>query len=257
MMSFASFFVGGWIVALAAGLVIARWFVWRERRSGGHGTDEKRTGTPIELRAALLAASATALEDGQPVLSAPVFLLGALGYPRVASALQAQGVAIGALRERLRRELAPRGEVPPGQWKYDAELVAAMHANQPYAIHQGDPLFGWAATLLEARGVRLDRNTPRVVEGVFVRIANDEKTTMEFVTNVLEEELSVPREAARFLMYAVHLGALGQVQVMSREDAETAKARIEARARAAGYPLRVDVFESSDEPGGWERAVPA
>jgi ATP-dependent Clp protease adapter protein ClpS len=80
---------------------------------------------------------------------------------------------------------------------------------------------------------------------------------MAFVTQALEEELAVPHEAAIFIMYAVHYGALGQVQVLSREDAETAKARIESRARAKGFPLRVDVFVTADEPGGWEHSVPA
>lgn len=254
MMSFASLFVGGWLVALAAGLVVARWFAWRERRSPG---GEKPPDTQLELHAALLATATVAIEEGQSMFTAPVFLLAALGYARIASALRAQGVAIGALRERLRRELAPRAAERPREWKYDEELLAAMRVNQPHAMHQGDPLFAWAATLLESRGVRLDRSTPRLVEGVFVRLANDDKTTMAFVVQVLEEELAVPREAAHFLMRAVHLGALGQVQVMSREDADTAKSRIESRARAAGYPLRVDVFESSDDPGGWERAVPA
>ena len=77
-----------------------------------------------------------------------------------------------------------------------------------------------------------------------VLLLNDDYTTMNFVTDVLETVFQKsPAEAYRIMMQ-VHVNGSGLAGVYPWEVAETKVATVTTMARDAGYPLRAALEEA-------------
>lgn len=88
-----------------------------------------------------------------------------------------------------------------------------------------------AATL---QRVRIEE--PRHYKVIF---HNDDFTTMEFVTEVLQKVFSKPVDQAVTLMMKVHREGQATVGIYSYDVAMTKASMATAMARQAGFPLRV------------------
>ena len=76
-----------------------------------------------------------------------------------------------------------------------------------------------------------------------VILHNDDYTTMEFVTDVLETIFNKsPAEAYRVMMH-VHQKGAGVAGVYPFEVAETKVAEVHDQAKEAGHPLRASIEE--------------
>jgi ATP-dependent Clp protease adaptor protein ClpS len=92
--------------------------------------------------------------------------------------------------------------------------------------------------VLERRGTRAQ--LPRLYK---VLLHNDDYTTMEFVTGVLEGIFGKsPAEAFRIMMH-VHENGIGVCGAYPFEIAETKVALVHERARRHGFPLRASLEE--------------
>jgi ATP-dependent Clp protease adapter protein ClpS/Zn-dependent protease len=70
-----------------------------------------------------------------------------------------------------------------------------------------------------------------------LRLHNDDDTPMDFVVDVLREELHFDDERANALMLEVHERGGARLGVYPQHDAHTLARAIRTRAEAAGYPL--------------------
>jgi ATP-dependent Clp protease adaptor protein ClpS len=85
-----------------------------------------------------------------------------------------------------------------------------------------------------------DTRLPRLYK---VLLHNDDYTTMEFVTEVLEVIFGKsPAEAFRIMMH-VHENGIGVCGAYPFEIAETKVALVHERARGHGFPLRASMEE--------------
>ncbi len=76
-----------------------------------------------------------------------------------------------------------------------------------------------------------------------VLLHNDDYTSMEFVTDILESIFGKsPAEAYRIMML-VHRTGVGVAGIYTHEVAETKVAEVRDLAREAGYPLRASLEE--------------
>jgi ATP-dependent Clp protease adaptor protein ClpS len=84
-----------------------------------------------------------------------------------------------------------------------------------------------------------------------VRLLNDDRTTMEFVVQVLEEVFGKDREAAMRIMLEVHSEGFGVCGIYPYDVAEAKVAEVLGFARRHGHPLQC-VLErrSSTAPNG-------
>ena len=71
-----------------------------------------------------------------------------------------------------------------------------------------------------------------------VILLNDDYTTMEFVTHILETIFNKPLVEATHIMLSVHKKGAGLCGVFTREIAETKLAAVHSAARSKGYPLK-------------------
>jgi ATP-dependent Clp protease adaptor protein ClpS len=92
-----------------------------------------------------------------------------------------------------------------------------------------------------AGGVTLPYREPPLTSSASLRFWNDNKTTQEFVIDVLVSELGKAPSTARMLMTLVHFEGSAVVAGLARAEADSLAERITTRARSAGYPLRVTV----------------
>jgi ATP-dependent Clp protease adaptor protein ClpS len=76
--------------------------------------------------------------------------------------------------------------------------------------------------------------TPRLYK---VLLHNDDYTTMEFVTRVLESVFGHSHAEASRIMLRVHRTGLGVAGVFTREVAEMRVQAVERMAEAEGFPL--------------------
>lgn len=70
-----------------------------------------------------------------------------------------------------------------------------------------------------------------------VEIFNDDKTTMEFVVNVLQHELAMNFSAAVAIMQHIHDKGHALIPIASPSEAERIANAITVEARRSGYPL--------------------
>ena len=78
-----------------------------------------------------------------------------------------------------------------------------------------------------------------------VLLHNDDYTTMEFVTEILETTFAKsPAEAYRVMMH-VHRHGVGEAGIYIFEVAETKVAEVHRRATKEGHPLRATVEPDS------------
>jgi len=92
--------------------------------------------------------------------------------------------------------------------------------------------------VLEQQGT--ETRQPRLYK---VLLHNDDYTSMEFVTEVLEGIFAKsPAEAFRIMLH-VHENGLGVCGAYSFEIAETKIAQVHERARRHGFPLRASMEE--------------
>lgn len=68
---------------------------------------------------------------------------------------------------------------------------------------------------------------------------NDDFTTMEFVTHVLQAVFGKPADEAVVLMMKVHREGLAMVGIYSYDVAMTKASQATAMARREGFPLRI------------------
>ena len=73
-----------------------------------------------------------------------------------------------------------------------------------------------------------------------VLIYNDDFTPMDFVVSILMTVFEKPKPEAVKLMYTVHRGSFAVAGVYVRDIAETKTAIATAKARACGYPLKLE-----------------
>ncbi|MFV0420778.1 ATP-dependent Clp protease adapter ClpS [Oleidesulfovibrio sp.] len=76
-----------------------------------------------------------------------------------------------------------------------------------------------------------------------VLLHNDDYTSMDFVVSVLMEIFRKNREQAMTIMLSVHEKGVGVCGIYTAEVAETKVARVHARARTKGFPLRCSMEE--------------
>jgi ATP-dependent Clp protease adaptor protein ClpS len=74
-----------------------------------------------------------------------------------------------------------------------------------------------------------------------VLLHNDDFTPIEFVVAVLHEVFGLGFVRATRVMLTAHVTGLATVDVLPRRAAESRVSLAEARARAAGWPLRFSV----------------
>ncbi len=74
-----------------------------------------------------------------------------------------------------------------------------------------------------------------------VLIHNDDYTTREFVVFVLEAVFHHDQTEATRIMWHVHTTGVGVAGVFTYEVAETKAHKVEALARANGFPLKLSV----------------
>ena len=76
-----------------------------------------------------------------------------------------------------------------------------------------------------------------------VLLHNDDYTSMDFVTNILEAIFSKsPAEAYKVMMH-VHQAGIGVAGIYTHEVAETKVKEVQELAQEAGYPLRASLEE--------------
>ncbi|MCI8402959.1 MAG: ATP-dependent Clp protease adaptor ClpS [Lachnospiraceae bacterium] len=73
-----------------------------------------------------------------------------------------------------------------------------------------------------------------------VLIYNDDFTPMDFVVEILVQIFDKDLEAAVELMLSVHHGSYAVAGIYPRDMAQTKAAEAVRRARAQGYPLKVE-----------------
>ena len=88
---------------------------------------------------------------------------------------------------------------------------------------------------------RLKTKPPRMYK---VILFNDDYTTMDFVTEVLQQFFSMNRERALQIMLKVHNEGSAVCGVYSQDIAETKVAQVSEFAKQHGHPLRCSMEEN-------------
>ena len=92
----------------------------------------------------------------------------------------------------------------------------------------------------------LEQTRTRVISPALFKVLmlNDDYTTMEFVVEVLQTIFHKPPTEANRIMLSVHQRGAGLCGIYPWEIAETKVARVHARARAAGFPLKCSIEQA-------------
>lgn len=198
--------------------------------------------------------------------------------PDVERQMRSEGIDVERLRERLEARLGPlvhsgfANEPPSVRPLRDAATERVLGtargtriAPSPLAVYSS--LFGPCESLLRAL-VDDARTAPRSSgassrepspyrtgpggPAAQLRLWNDPRTTMEFVTRTLVEQCGRSAAHARYLMLHTHmLGSAVALESASLDEAREAADRIERAARERGFPLRVTVEPAGSRPPGW------
>ncbi|AMV73189.1 ATP-dependent Clp protease adapter protein ClpS [Desulfuromonas sp. DDH964] len=93
---------------------------------------------------------------------------------------------------------------------------------------------------------KLEQTRERAVSPALFKVLmlNDDYTTMEFVVEVLEAVFHKSPTEANRIMLSVHQRGSGLCGIYPWEIAETKVARVHARARAAGFPLKCSIEQA-------------
>lgn len=86
----------------------------------------------------------------------------------------------------------------------------------------------------------LTRSRVKLPRQYQVLFYNDDFTPMDFVVEILMDIFDKEEEAAVRLMLSVHEGSCAVAGVYPRDIAQTKAAEAVQRARAEGYPLKVE-----------------
>jgi ATP-dependent Clp protease adaptor protein ClpS len=238
------------VFALVAASMGALW--WRHYLRAGQARATRALGTVFDGDAEVVLHVATheARAREQPLTSVHV-LYGLLQDETIASALRETGSDPAALEDRVHAALDQRIERDPD----DGARVYGYAAHHAHASERSaTPRDLWAylrgsdaARLIEPSGIakvlfklchgsELDARADGTAD-VHVVLRNDDYTTQQFVTHVLEEVFGLDASTAAARMMQTHTEGRTVIGRFRPDDARAKIEQVRASARASGFPL--------------------
>ena len=231
---------------------------------------------------ALGIAVADARSSGQKSVTLTHVAVGLLADPAVGRELEDRGVSLAALYEELAKLLPPKNDAALSTLpSFDADVQALLRdlhnsRERPTPTHLLDALLATGPEPIRAAFRRHDltpesrrrpparanaardaiRSAPRSgpyrglpkTDDVCVVLWNDDRTTMEFVVELLRGPFAIVPPRAVWLMLQVHREGSAVIGRFDRRSAEQLVAVASGLARDKRFPLRMTIEDGTPKP---------